>query len=114
MGNQQSLFDMNPGYQPPVRKSDPETSQQAARELAPTRKAKAASMLRVFREMYTLHEQDSTANEAAARCVHIEGGVAESYRKRYLDLLTDRSIEPTRKRRCGITGKLAQAFRATR
>ena len=89
------------------RKSDPQTSQQSAAE---TEKKLGRLHTIIIREMGCF-TRPVTANEIADFCSGVNGGVAESYRKRMGELLDRGLIEECGERRCEITGKNCRTFR---
>ena len=54
---------------------------------------------------------ESTAMEVAMICVSSHGGMAESYRKRFHELVRDGLIEELPPRECSVTGKNATVYR---
>ena len=109
--NYRTLFDtdeVTTTIAPITRASDPITSQQSAAEFQTKLKgAKAACMFILNHYTYPL-----TAREIANRCVQSSGGFESSYRARPSELVKNGLVEECGFRRCEITGKNAQTFRA--
>jgi len=92
------------------RRSDPITSQKSAAETEP----KLGPLHRSFMACLKLRGRASTANEVAGLCVKLDGGMAESYRKRAGELASKKygfKIEQAGERPCEVTGKSAMTFR---
>ena len=104
MMQQRTLFDTPPAI---ARRRDPQTSKQAAREVEPKLGRLQSAMLDVWKT------RAATANEAAAACVDLHGGMHESYRKRAKELVTRGLIEPAGEpRECTFSGRPAQPYHA--
>ena len=107
--NQLTLFDVP---QPRARKRDPKTSQIAAAEIEP-------KLNRLQQEFFDTLSQSSlpmTSNEVAAEIVSETfmrscQASRESFRKRAGELVALGRIEVCDKRKCKVTGKLAQVYR---
>ena len=104
---QLSLFDDEPAI---ARKSDPVTSQTAAEEVKPRLGQLQSAFLQA---LDNLGGGPNTAREIAERAVamglHRE---VESVRKRAAELERQHLIVLAGIQRCGITGKLAEGWRA--
>lgn len=114
--NYRTLFDtdeVTTTVAPIARHSDPITSQQSAAETEKKLGTLHQSFLCGLSRL-SPHAPDGscTANEVAAHCAELDGGMAESYRKRAKELVDAGLIEQAGERRCEITGKSAMTFRA--
>ena len=106
MTAQLTLFD-TPA--PIARRTDKLTSQLAANETIETLNSTQATVALILGRA----TQPRTANELAAECVRLFGGMAETYRKRAHELyVAGRAVECDA-RRCGVTGKMATTYRRT-
>ena len=106
--NQPEFGFASEGYRPPVRRSDPPTSHQAAQHIAPKLTGLRLQMYEAFRI------RAMTSNEAADYCVRQIGGMHESYRKRTKELFDSGWIREDVARRCGYSGQAAMTFRVRR
>jgi hypothetical protein len=104
MTQQLTLFDVPPNI---VRKSDPATSQQAAKEIEP----KLSSAQAAMRMMIDRSTVPHTAQELAFECSRLFGGMAETYRKRAHELVLLNLATECEARACEVTGKMATTFR---
>jgi hypothetical protein len=96
------------GYKPPVRASDPETSQQAAREIEKSLGRCKQVMVEALQRL----GNPSTAAEMAQVAHQIDGSKnLESYRKRAAECARDGLIELGPARACSITGKRAATYK---
>jgi hypothetical protein len=102
--NQLSLFDVEPAL---ARAGDPMTSQSAAAEIKP----KIGQLQAAFLAALTAIGKPATANEVGAKAVAMGLAVnAESVRKRAAEVERVRMIKVVGIQRCGVTGKLAEAW----
>jgi len=102
--NQLTLFDDAPQL---ARASDPVTSQAAA-EVRP----KIGQLQAAFLAALKAIGKPATANEVGAKAVAMGLAVnAESVRKRLSEVERVRMIKVVGIQRCGVTGKLAEAWR---
>ena len=91
-----------------ARQSDPVTSQAAAEEVRP----KIGQLQAAFLAALTAIGKPATANEVGAKAVAMGLAVnAESVRKRLSEVERVRMIKVVGIQRCGVTGKLAEAWR---
>ena len=103
-GTQPSLFD-SPTFAKAIhRNSDPDTSRQAAEQVADALKGARRRMYEAF-----LHGP-KTANEAASWCVENSGGLHETYRKRSGELARAGLIQTVCTARCRVTGQAAEVW----
>jgi hypothetical protein len=106
--NQMTLFDEEPRV---ARKSDPKTSKDAAEEIKP----KIGQLQVAFLAALTAIGKPATANEVGAKAVAMGlAGNAESVRKRAAEVERVRMIKVVGIQRCGVTGKLAEAWRVNK
>ena len=90
-----------------ARQSDPVTSQAAAEEIRP----KVGQLQAAFLAALTAIGKPATANEVGAKAVAMGlAGNAESVRKRAAEVERVRMIKVVGIQRCGVTGKLAEAW----
>lgn len=105
--NQLSLFDDGPQL---ARQSDPVTSQAAAEEVRP----KVNQLQQAFLAALAAIGKPATANEVGAKAVAMAlAGNAESVRKRSAEVERAGMIRVVGIQRCGLTGKLAEAWVTT-
>ena len=104
---QLTLFDDGPAL---ARAGDPMTSRMAAAEIRP----KVNQLQQAFLAALTAIGKPATANEVAAKAVAMGLAVnAESVRKRAAEVERVRMIKVVGIQRCGVTGKLAEAWRVS-
>ena len=105
--NQLSLFDLEPAL---ARAGDPVTSRAAAEEIKP----KIGQLQAAFLAALTAIGKPATANEVGAKAVAMGlAGNSESVRKRAAEVERVRMIKVVGIQRCGVTGKLAEAWRVS-
>ena len=102
--NQLTLFDSPPAI---VRRTDPPTSHQSAKDIEP----KLSSAQAAMRMMIDRSTVPHTAQELAFECSRLFGGMAETYRKRAHELVLLNLANECEARACEITGKMATTFK---
>ena len=103
MNQQLTLFDVPPNI---TRKSDPQTSHQASKDIEPKLSSAQAAMRMLIDRSTIPH----TAQELAFECSRLFGGMAETYRKRAHELVLLNLAKECEARACEITGKMATTF----
>lgn len=106
--NYRTLFDTETIEPPIARASDPQTSHDAAAETKLNLKKHKAYCVSVMQGKLG----PRTAQEIAAEAANRFGGIPETYRKRPHELVCDGLFEECGFRKCTVTGKNAQTFRA--
>jgi hypothetical protein len=105
--NQLTLFDDGPQL---ARQADPVTSRQAAEEIKP----KVGQLQQAFLAGLEAIGKPATANEVAAKAVAMGlAGNAESVRKRAAEVERAGMIRVVGIQRCGVTNKLAEAWKVS-
>lgn len=99
--SQMTLFDA-----PLHRATDPNTSREAAADVAPKRGVLQQRFVEAVREL-----GEATASEAASLAVQHHGGLCESVRKRATEALRLGLVEVAGERPCAISGKPCTTYR---